>query len=60
MLVIQRTSRALEIVRAYDSKALPEAEEAQWACANCGEEVDGNFFACWSYGAFRSRSDRGR
>lgn len=39
--------------------AVPDAaDDAPWVCPACGEEVEGNFAACWACGADRPGPER--
>jgi hypothetical protein len=62
-LVVARehAARAGQILRDFgagdgplDGPAEPaRSEPAPWACARCGQQVEGQFDACWSCGAAR-------
>ena len=47
-------NRALDLVRGWQSPA--EEAGPNWKCAQCGEEVESQFGACWKCGTTRASS----
>jgi len=45
--------RARALALEYDRGAFPEGEREPWTCAQCGEQIEGNFDLCWQCGAER-------
>jgi hypothetical protein len=43
---------AMQLVR--DALAEPPSDLANWRCAQCGEDIEGQFTGCWQCGATRA------
>jgi membrane protease subunit (stomatin/prohibitin family) len=41
---------ARQVIDDYLAQQQSAPPPADWACANCGEQVDGNFAECWNCG----------
>jgi hypothetical protein len=47
--------RALVILAEYGRQEIPEVDQANWLCPNCGERVESQFTECWHCGTSRPR-----
>jgi Putative prokaryotic signal transducing protein len=51
----QDADRALSLIRAVLEPG--EQKAVSWRCQKCGEEIEGQFGACWQCGSVRSDGD---
>ena len=50
-LWVQRPGDALRARGLIDIALRPSPEAEPWKCARCGEQIEGQFAACWNCGA---------